>query len=81
MPAVRFEIDSCVWPSCGCGGESLIWVTVSGPLVWRDESGRLLRKGPERLRMAECGAGTRYWIMSEIVEDAPPDAPDADAPA
>ena len=58
-----------------------MWVTVSRPLVWRDESGRLLRKGEERLRMAECGAGTRYWIMSEIVAESPSDSGETDASA
>lgn len=62
MPRIRFEIDSCVVPSCGCGGDSLVWLTVTRPLVWRDESGRLLRSGDAPLRTAVCRSGTRYWI-------------------
>ena len=70
MPKVRFEIDSCVVSGCVCGGDRLVWLTVTRPLVWRDESGRLLRKGDGPLRTAVCSAETRYWIGDDLVDDA-----------
>jgi hypothetical protein len=39
-------------------------------MVWRDESGRLLRNGDRPLRTAVCSGGTRYRIGDDFVEDA-----------
>jgi|SRR6185436_5213842 len=70
LPEVRFEIDSCVVPACACDGDRLVWLTVTRPMVWRDESGRLLRNGDRPLRTAVCSGGTRYRIGDDFVEDA-----------
>jgi hypothetical protein len=69
LPKVRFEIDSCVVPGCSCGGDRLVWLTVTSPLVWRDESGRLLRSGEQPLRTAVCSGETRYWIVDDDSDD------------